>query len=241
MRTIQCMLAVALVTTAARAQVPAQPFEVDEHTLLLAHYDRGLDADHAVGSRRADGRADLAPGLFGQGMYATKGWVRPEMTLLEMDRLPRYVSVTYAGLNLNPAAGCIEMIVWLDKVTNPEYFRRLMTYNEAGHACFLALRPTPEKRTLMGYAEIEPENAVSLGADLPYELDEQWHLIGMQWDAQKWELIVDGQIVASREAPPGGLPPPTTRITIGAHQWSGNTTEGIIDELRISDIPRYGR
>lgn len=241
MRTMGCLSMIVLIITTAWAQVPAAPFEVDEHTLLLAHYDRGLDADYALGSRRADGLADLAEGRFGQGMYATKGWVRPEMSLVELDRLPRYISVTYAGVNLNPASGCIEMLVWLDKVVNPEYFRRLMTYNEAGHACFLALRPDPDKRTLVGYVEIEPGNAVSLGADFPYDLDEQWHLIGMQWDAQKWELVVDGKVVATAAPPPGGLPVPTTRITIGAHQWSGNITEGIIDELRISDVPRYGR
>jgi len=241
MRGTFCVLTVALITTTAWAQYLAEPFAPDEHTTLLAHYDTGLDADYAVGSRRADGQADLADGRFGQGMYATKGWVTPEMSLLELDRLPRYISVTYAGMNLDPRAGCIEMMVWLDKVKSPEYFRRLMTYNEAGHACFLALRPTPENRTLMAYAETAPGEAVSFSADLPYEMDEQWHLIGMQWDAEKWELLVDGEIVASRASPAGGLPEPTTRITIGAHQWSGNTTEGIIDELRISDIPRYGR
>jgi len=166
------------------------------------------------------------------GMCARKGWVRPEMTLLELDQLPRYLSVTYASTNLNPTRGCIEMLVWLDQVVNPEYFRRLMTYNEAGHACFLALRPTPEKRTLMGYAGMGAEPALGLEADFPYDLDEQWHLVGMQWDEHRWELIVDGEVVASREAPPAGL---------GAHQWSGNTTEGVIDEVRISDVPRYGR
>jgi len=85
------------------------------------------------------------------------------------------------------------------------------------------------------------EPALGLEADFPYDLDEQWHLVGMQWDEHRWELIVDGEVVASREAPPAGLPVPTTRITIGAHQWSGNTTEGVIDEVRISDVPRYGR
>lgn len=238
----QWALLLALTMSAvARAELPAAPFAVDEHTLLLAHYDVGLDADYAVGARRAGGCADLVAGRFGMGMCARKGWVRPEMTLLELDQLPRYLSVTYASTNLNPTRGCIEMLVWLDQVVNPEYFRRLMTYNEAGHACFLALRPTPEKRTLMGYAGMGAEPALGLEADFPYDLDEQWHLVGMQWDEHRWELIVDGEVVASREAPPAGLPVPTTRITIGAHQWSGNTTEGVIDEVRISDVPRYGR
>jgi len=236
-----CGLLLVLSISGAWAQYLTEPFTPDEHTTLLAHYDRGLDADVAAGSRRADGKADLAAGLFGQGMYATKGWVTPAMSLVELDALPRYVSVTYAGVNLNPRAGCIEMMVRLDKVAHPEYFRRLMTYNEAGHACFLALQPTPEQRTLMGYAEIGQGEHVSLAADFPYDFDEQWHLLGMQWDEQSWDLIVDGQVVASHATPERGMPVPTTRITIGAHQWSGNVTEGIIDELRISDIARYGR
>ncbi len=241
MRAASCALIIALSASGAWAQYLSQPFAPDEHTTLLAHYDRGLDADEATGSRRADGKADMGAGLFGQGMYATKGWVRPEMSLVELDALPRYISVTYAWVNLNPQAGCIEMMVRLDKVKNPEYFRRLMTYNEAGHSCFLALRPTPEDRTLKAYAEIAPGEAVTFSADLPYEMDEQWHLIGMQWDEKSWDLIVDGEIVASHATPAGGMPVPTTRITIGAHQWSGNVVEGMIDELRISDIARYGR
>jgi len=220
------------------AAAPAQPWEPDEHTLLLAHFDAGLDADHAVASPLAKGRSRLVVARFATGIHATKGWMTPEMTLLDLEAFPLFAPITYSAANLDPRTGCLEMMVWFEPVTNPEYFRRLMTYGNGPTYVFLALRPEPDRRTLLFHVEWG-DGARVVSTDFPYDLNEQWHHIGMQWDAEHLGLIVDGEVVARRTNDQPGLPEPTSRISIGGHERGVNVTEGIIDEVRISAIPRY--
>jgi len=220
------------------ASAGAQRFTDDEHTRLLATYNAGIDADRAVASPLATGRAELVDTPCGRGIHASKGWFDPAMSLLDLERFPLFVPLTYAAANLDPLQGTLEMFVWLEPVVNPEYFRRLMTYGTPQVFAFLALRPTPEKRTLIAYVE-HGEGAKTVSVDFPYDLNEQWHHVGMQWDAQHLGVIVDGQLVGQRALSTPGLPAPIGRIAIGGHERGVNTTEGTIDELRISDVPRY--
>ncbi len=231
----RALLALIAIIPAAAA---AQPWEPDEHTLLLAHYDAGIDADYAVASPLAKGRSLLVDARFGTGIHATKGWMTPDMTLLDLEAFPLFVPVTYSAANLDPRAGCLEMWVWFEPVTSPEYFRRLMTFGGGPTYVFLALRPQPDKRTLLFYVEWG-DGARVVTIDFPYDLNEQWHHVGMQWDAEHLGLIVDGEVVAQRANERPGLPEPTSRICIGGAERGVNITEAIIDEVRISDIPRY--
>lgn len=216
----------------------AQRFADDEHTLLLATYNTGIDADRAVASPLATGRAELVETPCGRGIHASKGWFEPSMTLLDFERFPLFVPLTYAAANLDPRQGTLEMFVWIEKVVNPEYFQRLMTYGTQQVFAFLALRPTPEQRTLIAYIE-HGDGAQTVAVDFPYDWNEQWHHVGMQWDAEHLGVIVDDKLVGQRTLTTPGLPKVVGRIAIGGHERGVNTTEGIIDELRISAVPRY--
>lgn len=234
-----------LIATGAAATAgpePPGPFEVDEHTLLLAHYDNSLDADHAPGDPRAQGRARFAEGLFGDAIRAAKGWMTPDTSVEEIERFPLFVPVTYARENVNPGAGCLEMFVNFAPVVEPEHFRRVMTWESgvyyASGYVILALRPT-EERTLQLIVKSPDGGEVTLTAPFPYEWDEQWHHIGFQWDAESYGLIIDGEVVARAPAVTDGMPAPDSRIAIGAHERGVNVAEALIDEVRISDVPRY--
>ena len=229
-------------TMASAAPEDLGPFEADEHTLLLAKYDRTVDAQIAAEDPRAEGRARLREGLFGKAMHATKGWLTPAESVADIHDYPFFEPVTYARGNLNPQSGCLEMFVNFEDVVEPEHFRRVMTW-EAGiyyaqGYVILALRPA-EERTLQLIVKDPEGGEVTLTAPYPYEWDGQWHHIGMQWDAETYALIIDGEIVAEKPAVADGMPVPDTRISIGAHHRGVNVSHALIDELRISDIPRY--
>lgn len=238
LRILVTAVAAGAILVALAAPAGAQHFAADEHTLLHATFDAGIDADRAVASPLATGRAELVETPQGRGIHASKGWFEPSMTLLDLERFPLFVPLTYAAANLDPRQGTLEMFVWIEKVINPEYFQRLMTYGTPQVFAFLALRPTPEQRTLIAYVE-HGDGAKTVAVDYPYDWNEQWHHVGMQWDAQHLGVIVDGQLAGQRALTAPGLPAPIGRIAIGGHERGVNTTEGIIDELRISDIPRY--
>lgn len=218
------------------------PFEADEHTLLLAHYDRTIDAQVAAKHRRAEGRARLREGLFGRAMHATKGWLTPTDSVADVHAYPFFEPVTYARGTVNAPSGCLEMFVNFEDVVEPEHFRRVMTWESgiyyAQGYVILALRPA-EERTLQLIVKSPEGGEVTLTAPYPYEWDGQWHHIGMQWDADSYGLILDGQVVAETPAVAEGMPVPDTRIAIGAHERGVNISHALIDELRISDIPRY--
>ena len=243
MRVLSLILLLSVALARASADpVDIGPFEPDEHTLLLAHFDTGIDADFAGVDPRAEGRARMGEGLFGGAITAASGWLTPEFSVADIEQFPLFVPVTYARDDLNARSGCLEMFVNFEDVTEPEYFRRVMTW-EAGvyygtGYVILALRPA-EKRALQLIVKSPDGEEVNLSAPYPYEWDGQWHHIGMQWDAKSFSLVIDGEIAASKPAPPGGMPAPDTRISIGAHHRGVNVAVALIDELRISDVPRY--
>ncbi len=240
------LLALALLgmTTVSAAAGPETlgPLQFDEHTLLLAHYDDGIDGDRAVEDPRAEGRARLADGLFDNAIQAAKGWMTPEISVEDIANFPLFVPVTYARDNIFPASGCVEMFVNFEDVVEPEHFRRVLTWESgvyyASGYVILALRPA-EERTLQLIVRSPDGGEVTLTAPYPYEWDGQWHHIGMQWDEDTYALVIDGEVVAEKPAVTDGMPAPDTRIAIGAHERGVNVAEALIDELRISDVPRY--
>ncbi|MBD3291583.1 MAG: hypothetical protein GF393_01555 [Armatimonadia bacterium] len=242
-RTSTALVLLALAATAASADPGDRgPFEADEHTRLLAHYDQTVDAQVAAEDPRAEGRARFREGLFGNAMNATKGWLTPADSVADIHDYPFFEPVTYARGNVAAQSGCLEMFVNFADVVEPEYFRRVMTW-EAGiyyaqGYVILALRPA-EERTLQLIVKDPEGGEVTLTAPYPYEWDGQWHHIGMQWDADSYGLIIDGEVVAEKPSVADGIPEPDSRIAIGAHERGVNVSHARIDELRISDIPRY--
>ena len=130
---IPTILTLIALTAASTIADPADlgPFEPDEHTLLLAHFDEGVDASTAVEDPRAEGRARLQEGLFGSAIHATTGWLTPETTVADIEHYPFFAPLTYSRGNLAANSGCLEMFVNFEDVIEPEYFRRVMTWEAA--------------------------------------------------------------------------------------------------------------
>ena len=101
-----------------------------------------------------------------------------------------------------------------------------------------ALRPA-EDRTLQLLVKSPDGGEVTLTAPYPNEWDGQWHHIAMQWTPEEYSLVIDGAVVTRKPAVAEGMPAPDTRIAIGAHGRGVNVSDALIDELRISDVPRY--
>ncbi|NLO07658.1 MAG: LamG domain-containing protein [candidate division WS1 bacterium] len=239
---ITVVLLTAALASAAAAPEGIGPFTPDEHTLLLARYDAGVDAEVAIADPRAQGQSLIREGLFTGAMHATKGWLTPEATVADIEAFPFFKPVTYARGNLNARSGCLEMFVNFEHLVNPEYFRRVMTwesgiYYGTGYV-ILALRPG-EDRTLQLLVKSPDGGETTLSAPYPNDWNDQWHHIGFQWDAETYGLIIDGEVASLKPAVAEGMPAPDTRISIGAHMRGVNVANALIDELRISDVPRY--
>ena len=83
-------------------------FKIDKNTLLLAHYNQGLDADYALGNPGSTGNVQLTDGKFGRGIYASNGTLKQENLLgSPFFRMLRY---SHVG-NFNINQGTIEMWV----------------------------------------------------------------------------------------------------------------------------------
>lgn len=240
---LSLVLMAMMITPLAAGPEEMGPFEPDEHTLLLATFDEDTDAEHAAVDPRAQGRAHLVEGLFGNAIHATRGWMTPEMTVAEIELLPLFVPITYARDNVNPQSGCLEMYVNFAEVVEPEYFRRVLTWESgiyyASGYVILALRPAEEQWLQLIVKSPIDDAEVTLSAPFPYEWANTWRHIGFQWDAESYGLIIDGEVVAEQPAVADGMPAPDTRIAIGAHARGINVAEALIDQVRISDIPRY--
>ena len=85
------MAALMVCAGAARAQEPFQP---DEHTLLLAHFDETTErADYANGPERFCSQgAGMTEGYFGRALDTRGLQVVPDFTDVCAERLPRFIA-----------------------------------------------------------------------------------------------------------------------------------------------------
>ena len=254
------VLIAALVTwgalsTGSRAQRTSDPVlpqkpKVDQHTLFLAHFNQGFEADFARGDgkplkRDNRGGALLAPGRFGRALSVPRGafgiayateknidarqgtvefWVRgkfPRPTAAD----PQKVSLPFF------TAGCDQ--------TGLGIFRS--QYNHVG--CVV-------NEGYKGTMSLVFSNAGENRID-----DGKWHHLAVTWDAEHAALFLDGRRKAWTEKP---VYPSVGNWTNGSmavgyaidsdYYYAGSSdkagfvpksAQGEIDELRISDVVRY--
>ncbi len=206
---------------------PQGPYLPDEHTLLLAHFDESISADYSRGFPFAM----VVPNPHGYRLE--RGRFGKALRIFEGCRL------IYKGDdgNINVAQGTIEFWLKPDWDGTDESLRPFMSIrvgennyinlNKAGKAPYGKLGggicgPDETKKEGFTYYRFK--------YDCSHWKRGEWHHYALSWRKGELHFYVDGEEVDSsyEVVPPVGLP-----AVIELHGFGG-----LLDELRISDIPR---
>jgi len=203
----------------AFAGPPDGPFAPDEHTLLLAHFDKSANADHSLGLSLADGGGTMAKeGRFGGGIV-----------------LGRRHALTFSGKGNFPGnEGTVEF--WFQPQWNGDdgrtrsvlsaaaHERNQISINKLANGRFgVGMFGTPAGSTNFVYRRADHDiSAWKAG---------EWHHVAVCWGGGELALWLDGKKVSSRTGalPPQGVP---DAIRIQGDNFA-------LDELCISRVVRY--
>lgn len=193
------------------------PYEVDEHTLLLLHLDGSYTGEQGeVGTPNG---TTFEAGRFGQGVAFDLG-----------------DTLTYATAdNLERTAGAIEFWVrpnW-DGDDGQDY-----AFFEVGTSWDNGIRLAKDGannfRFLVWAGSAEYGIAHWVG---DWQAGE-WHHMAATWQEPEIALYEDGVLVGRETAQvPDVLSEP---LYVGSGVWDGRVVNGVLDEFRISDVPRLG-
>jgi sugar lactone lactonase YvrE len=190
---------------------------VDEHTLLLVHFDGDYaGAEGEIGS--ADG-ASFAPGMFDQGVL-----------------IDATDTLTYPTTgNLNRTAGTIEFWVRINQEVATGEIHDLFEFDGPGGGIQIVKHSGGNLHVVMRNAT----DLTDIGAETGDWQAGEWHHVAVTWQGSQMALLVDGFPQASSDtaSPPDSL---AETLYVGSSprgEWQANA---VIDELRISDIPRLG-
>ena len=202
----------------------------DEHTLLLE------DFDGDASGLRLGGRCRLTEpggGRFGRGLRMEQ----PDMAAVEL-KLPAM-----------PPQGTLEC--WLSPDAMPMLVRE--TWNNIWH--FLEVRSAAlDLGTLqadtsqclrwmwrIGEELYGRQNSLTASADVSLSRmrQGQWTHAAVEWDPSAVRLYVDGVLAAVQGEPPVGWWAAPVNLTFGSPHGI-YTWKGVIDEVRLSDVRRYG-
>jgi len=193
------------------------PYEVDERTLLLLHLDGSYAGEQ--GEIGTPNGTTFEAGRYGQGVAFDAG-----------DTL----TYTTAG-NLDRTSGAIEFWVrpsW-DGNDGQDY-----AFFEVGTSWYNGIRLAKDGadnfRFILWAGSAEYGIAHWVGDWRAGE----WHHIAATWRESEIALYEDG-VPVGREAAhvPDLLSEP---MYVGSGAWDGRVVDGVLDEFRISDVPRLG-
>ena len=239
------ILAFALVLLAATAapSAPLQPFASDERTLFLCHFDRSLDAGEASGSPVAAGHTALTEegkGKFGRGAVLRRG----------LQRSPEGIELPFSALqyeaagNIDPRQGTLEF--WISPTLQPLQTRPfgtlfyLVDCRSGGGFSFLLTDNLKGRRAVqLGEKPGATGKDWTLPATCPDWQPDTWHHLAVVWSGRYRALALDGTLAAEGESPNDGLPLANT-LFVGTSIYHTWPAQAVVDELRISDVARYG-
>lgn len=193
------------------------PYEIDDDTLLLLHLDGSYDGEQ--GEHGVASGTSFEPGLYGQGVLID-----------DNDTL----SYAAAG-NLEADQGAVEF--WLRPNWDGDAGGNYTLFWWGQGSDFMHLRKDPISNLVFDrfYA------GGSCGAPM-HVADWQageWHHLAFTWQGAEMRLYVDGQEVAHTICD-GTAQPTASNFYIGSGAGGADAVDALIDELRISAVPRLG-
>ncbi len=193
------------------------PYEVDDHTLLLLHLDGSYDG--AQGEQGTAQGTAFEPGRYGQGVEFDSG-----------DML----TYSTAG-NLNRTAGGIEF--WLRPDWNGDDGQD-HAFFEVGDGWFNRIRLAKDAADNFRFVVWASSSEFGTAHWVGDWQAGEWHHIAATWRDSEIALYEDGVQVGHE---PVQVPSLLSELLyVGSGSWDGRVAHGIIDEVRISDLPRVG-
>ncbi|MEO0073953.1 MAG: LamG-like jellyroll fold domain-containing protein [candidate division WOR-3 bacterium] len=195
------------------------PVAVDSHTLMLLHFDGSYAG--------AQGQVGTAAGTtFMPGKYS-------EGVLIDSNDMLTYST---AG-NLNRTQGALEF--WI-RPNWPGADGQSYTFFEVGAGWFNRMRIMKDGANNLRFMLWDSGAEYGVGYNVAHWKAGEWHHIGVTWSGTRIALFVDGQEVQSSESArvPDLL---ASTFSVGASVvWRDQQTNAVLDEFRVSDIPRVG-
>lgn len=208
---------------------------VSAATIFLAHYDgntgnSGLDADYAAGSTAA---VDLGGQISSTAKFGAGS----------LDGSPSN-EVTYSTTgNYNVSSGTIEMFFNTSNWGDGNYRALFGSYTTSGGTHDIRVQKLTDG-SLQAY-QYDGTNVWSVTSSAVAPTNDEWHHFAWEWDgtSNTSTMYLDGAIIANTVSGTVssyvGAAPPT--FAIGTMQGTtGQTFNGLIDEVRISDNAVYG-
>ncbi|MCX6028722.1 MAG: CSLREA domain-containing protein [Chloroflexi bacterium] len=194
------------------------PHEVDAHTLLLLHFDGTYDG--AQGEQGAPNGTTFTDGRYAQGVLADGG-----------------DTLTYPSAgNIGRTQGAIEF--WLRSTWDGGDGQNY-TFFEIGDDWFNRLRIMKDGANNLRFMVWDNATEYGVAYNVAYWRAGEWHHVAVTWQGATLTLAVDGQEQGRSDAarPPDRL---TASLSIGSTAWNDQQANAVMDEFRISDIPRVG-
>jgi hypothetical protein len=235
------LAALAVTALPTFAQAPTAILPDDNHTLFLDRFENSLDADSAAGSPRASGQVGLTnEGRFGSGVVLKRGLATsPDGLILPF--LPLRFETTG---NFDTRRGTLEF--WMRPALQPLEERNfgtnyyLLDSWEGTGFRFVLQDNLKGERQLLWFEKAAPaDEQWQLAAKLPEWKANEWHHLAIVWDGKYRALYADGVLLAEKDSPFAALPF-NKELTVGASIHNTWPAQAIYDDLRISDIARYG-
>jgi YVTN family beta-propeller protein len=194
------------------------PYATDAHTLLLLHLDRSYDGEQ--GEHGTPNGTTFDAGRFGQGA-----------------RIDATDTLTYttAG-NLRRDQGAVEF--WLQPSWDGDDGQSHTVF-EVGDGWLNRLRIMKDGANNLRFLLWDAQAEYGVGYNVAHWQAGSWYHVAATWAGSDMALFVDGQERASRHDanPPGRL---AAAIYLGSSYQADQQAGAVLDEFRISDLPRVG-
>jgi DNA-binding beta-propeller fold protein YncE len=194
------------------------PYETDGHTLLLLHFNGDTTGDQ--GEVGTESGISFEPGRFGQGVL--------------IDAVDTLTYTTEGNLNLN--AGAIEFWVRPNFDSSDAGIHTLFETEDPWHTGGIQIATGGGTVGVVIWTEGETVTGVHAGINWRAW---EWHHVAVAWQQHQMWLFVDGRQADRNDeiVLPAMLGP---AFRVGSTPNLGWQADAVIDELRISDIPRVG-